>query len=136
MSKNITIEKVLDGLSQIFQMTDTVLNEWGSSEKSENLQFPVLLGMIALRMNWDEKQTREADPFVRKYVRSHSDWTVTRGAHGGIMKTSDKLKKEELRAAKDAAKKKMIEAIEAVASATQTKESEVETSIENDTEES
>jgi hypothetical protein len=70
-------------------------------------------------LNWDEKQLREADPFVRKYVRSHPDWHVTRGAHGGIMRASEKQKKEAAKAAKELASKQMKDAIEAKAAAAQ-----------------
>jgi pyruvate-formate lyase-activating enzyme len=69
--------------------------------------------MIAMKLNLDEKQVKEMDPFVRKYVRSHPEWYVTRGAHGGIMKASDKQKKEAAKEAKDLAKKQMQEALEA-----------------------
>lgn len=106
------IENVLKELTGLFQVTDQVINEWNGEG---NLQFPVLLGMMAVKLNWDEKQVREADPFVRKYVRSHPDWYVTRGAHGGIMRASEKQKKEAAKAAKDLAKKQMKDAIEAQA---------------------
>ena len=71
--------------------------------------------MIAVRMKWDEKQVRDADPFVRFHVRNHPEWHVTRGAHGGIMRKSDKDKKEALRLAKELAKKQMSDALEAKA---------------------
>jgi hypothetical protein len=108
------VNDLLEELTQLFQMTDQVLSEWTGEG---NLQFPVLLGMMAVRLNWDEKQLREADPFVRKYVRNHPDWHVTRGAHGGIMRSADKQKKEADKVAKDLAKKQMKEAIEAAAAA-------------------
>lgn len=111
---NSVIQKVFDDLTPIFQATEQSLNDWNGKG---NLQFPILLGMIAVRLNWDEKQVRENDPFVRKYVRNHPDWYVTRGAFGGIMKAEDKQKKEEDKAAKDLAKKQMKAAIEAKAAA-------------------
>lgn len=107
-----TISNNLEKLTAIFQATDQALSEWASEG---NLQFPVLLGMIAVRMRWDEKQVRDADPFVRFHVRNHPDWHVTRGAHGGIMRKSDKDKKETLRLAKELAKKQMSDALEAKA---------------------
>lgn len=111
---NPTAQKVLDELTQLFQATDAALSEWSGEG---NLQFPILLGMMAVKLNWDEKQVRENDPFVRKYVRNHPDWYVTRGAHGGIMRSSERQKKEELKSAKDLAKKQMQEALEAKAAA-------------------
>lgn len=109
---NDTIQKVTDSLSAIFAATDTALNEW-SGEGC--LQFPVLFGMLAVKMNWNEKQVRENDPIVRYYVRNNPDWYVTRGAHGGIMRISDKLKKETEKSNKEAIKAKIKAEIEAKA---------------------
>lgn len=99
-------------LTPVWKATNQVLDEWTGEG---NLQFPVLLTMIAVRMNWDDKQLRRNDPFVREYVRKHPDWYVTRGAHGGIMRASEKQKKEAAIAAKELAKKQMVDAIEAKA---------------------
>jgi hypothetical protein len=104
------IQTTLDRLAEIFTITDEVLNDWTGEN---NLQFPVLLGMIAVKMNWDEKQVREADPLIRFYIRNNPDWYVTRGAHGGIMRSSDKQKKELAKANKDAIKKQMQAIIDA-----------------------
>lgn len=104
------IQATLDRLAEIFTVTDEVLSDWTGET---NLQFPVLLGMIAVKMNWDEKQVREADPLIRFYIRNNPDWYVTRGAHGGIMRSSDKQKKELAKANKDAIKKQMQAIIDA-----------------------
>ena len=98
---NNSIQTTLDELTTIFNTTDEVLSEWN---QPTNLQFPVLMGMIAVKLNWDDKQLREADPIVRFYVRKHPDWYVTRGAHGGIMRVADKQKKEDARLAKSTIK--------------------------------
>lgn len=117
MSDGTTVkQKVLNELSELFDVTDQALSEWTGEG---NLQFPQLLLKMAVRLNWSDKQMREADPFVRKYVRSHPDWYVTRGAHGGIMRSSEKQKKEELRVAKETAKKQLQDQIEAQAAAVQ-----------------
>lgn len=109
-----TINSNLEMLRALFQQTDEVLNEW----KGEgNLQVPVLLGMMAVRFNWDEKQVRKNDPFVRFHVSNSPEWYITRGAHGGIMRASEKQKKEALLLAKTLAKKQMQEALEAKAAA-------------------
>ena len=111
-----TIQSVLDGLTTLWTATDQALNEWNGDG---NLQFPVLLGMIGVKLNWDEKQLREADPLVRYYVRRNPDWHVTRGAHGGIMRASEKQKKDAFKSAKEAAKAQMAAALAAkVATAT------------------
>ena len=109
---NNSTQTVLDELTNVYAITDLVLNEWKDKGKG-NLQFPDLLGMIAVKLNWDEKQMREADPLVRYYVRKHPDWYVTRGAHGGIMRTEDKQKKEQAKTAKSSIKDQMKAAIEA-----------------------
>lgn len=108
---------LLDNLMSLFKSTDEVLNEWTGDG---NLQFPVLLTMMAVKLNWNEKQIREADPLIRYYIRNSPDWYVTRGAHGGIMKASEKQKKEAVLAAKEAAKASMKAAIEAKALAAKT----------------
>lgn len=114
MSK--TVQDVLDRLSPLFQATDDVLAAWNGEG---NLQFPTLLGMMAVKLNWDEKQVRENDPLVRYYVRNNPDWYVTRGAHGGIMRSTEKQKKEQAKLAKEAAKAQVLAAVEAkVAAAT------------------
>lgn len=95
------IEPTLENLRALFKATDQALSEWTGEG---NLQFPILLGRMALAQNWNDKQVREADPFVRYYVRNHPDWHVTRGAHGGIMRASDKQKKEAVKVAKEAAR--------------------------------
>lgn len=110
----LVMKEVFDELTPIYQATEQSLNEW---QGEGNLQFPILLGMIAVRMNWDEKQVRENDPFVRKYVRKHPQWHVTRGAFGGIMRKDAKDKKEADKAAKELAKQQLKEAVEAKAAA-------------------
>lgn len=109
-----SIQVVLDDLMSIYKVTDEVLDEWKDKGKG-NLQFPDLLGMMAVKLNWNEKQMREADPLVRYYVRKHPDWYVTRGAHGGIMRTEEKQKKEQEKANKSSIKDQMKAAIEAKA---------------------
>lgn len=105
-----TVQNVLDKLSTVFETTEEMLNEWNGEGC---LQFPALMASIAVKLNWDEKQVREADPLVRYYVRNNANWHVTRGAHGGIMRLSDKQKKEAAKQAKDALKSQMKASIEA-----------------------
>jgi hypothetical protein len=111
---NDVINKIIDDLLPIFQATDQALNEWTSEG---NLQFPTLLASLAVKLNWDEKQIREADPLVRMYVRRHPDCYVTRGAHGGIMRRSERQKKEAIKDAAKAAKDILKQQIEAKATA-------------------
>jgi hypothetical protein len=116
MSDGTVKQKVLSELDELFDVTDQALTEWTGEG---NLQFPALLLKMAVKMNWSDKQMREADPFVRKYVRSHPDWHVTRGAHGGIMRMTERQKKEADKVAKDLVKKQMQDQINAKAAAQQ-----------------
>jgi hypothetical protein len=112
---NETMSSVLEDLSEVFSATNDSLNEWTGAG---TLQFPVLLAMMATKLNWDDKQMREADPLVRYFVRKHPDWHVTRGAHGGIMRITDKQKKEASKASKASAKDQLKAQIEAKAATT------------------
>lgn len=109
------VSEVVAQISHMFQTTDEILSVWS---QEGNLQFPTLLGMLSTKMNWNEKQTREADPLIRFYIRRNPNYHVTRGAGGGIMKASEKMKKEESRSAKDLIKKQMMAALEAKVAAT------------------
>lgn len=124
MTNNDTITTVLEDLTAVFSAADTALNDW---KGDCNLQFPVLMLTLAVKLNWDEKQMRETDPLVRYYVRKHPDWYVTRGAHGGIMRTTDKQKKEAAKASKASVKDLLKAQIEAkVAASSQTLSSDSE----------
>ena len=111
------IQSVTDQLVVVFKAADEILNDW---QGEGNLQFPNLMGMLAVKMNWDEKQVRENDPVVRYYVRNNPEWHVTRGAHGGIMRSSDRQKKEQAKSAKEALKQQMKATIEAKVAANST----------------
>jgi hypothetical protein len=110
MTNTDTVQNALNKLAPLFQVTDDVLNEWTGEG---NLQFPVLLGMLAVKLNWDERQVREHDPMVRFYIRNNPNWFVTRGAKGGIMRATDKEKKAVAKSAKDQTKADVAALIEA-----------------------
>jgi hypothetical protein len=114
MSVPLHIQSYLDSKVSMFQIVDEVLDAW-SGEGC--LQFPTLIGQVNAKMNWigkeGEKLSRANEPIIRDYVRNHPNWHVTRGAHGGIMRASEKQKKEEAKAAKDKAKAELAAAIEA-----------------------
>jgi hypothetical protein len=104
------IQSFLDNKIPMLLIVDEVLNEW----KGEGCyQFPALLGEIKLRMNWDDKQLRANDPIIREYIRNHSDWYVTRGAGGGIMRSTDKQKKDAVKIAKEKVKAELNAALDA-----------------------
>ena len=104
------IDNTLDDLKPIFKTIDDCLTEW---KGDGNLQFPTLIGMIALKLSWDDKQLREHDAIVRFYVRKHPDWHVTRGAHGGIMPATEKHKRDAIKIAKEIAKNQVKDAVAA-----------------------
>lgn len=110
---NVNIKNAAEKVTVVWEATEESLNEWSGSKPEGNLQFPALLGMVAVKMNWDEKQVRENDPIVRFYVRNNPDWHVTRGAHGGIMPAAAKQKKEADRLAREQAKESARTAVEA-----------------------
>lgn len=103
------IQNALDKLSTVFEATEEMLNDWNGEGC---LQFPALMASVAVKLGLNEKQVRETDPLVRFYVRNNPDWHVTRGAHGGIMRISDKKSKEDAKAAKAALKAQMKASIE------------------------
>lgn len=108
---NKTIETVIENLTAVYVATEEALGTWTSEE---SLKFPTLMGMLAVKLNWDEKQVRENDPLVRHYVRHNSEWTVDRGAKGGLQRVAVKNAKEEAqKATKAAAKKAVRDAVEA-----------------------
>lgn len=107
MSDNVT--KATEKFESIAKATEEALNNW-SGEGC--LQIPTLLGMMAVKFNWDEQEIRKNDPLIRFFIREHDDWHVTRGAGGGIMRMSDKQKKEQTRQTKVAAKEAARVAVE------------------------
>jgi len=114
MSVPLHIQSYLDSKISIFQVVDEVLDAWNGEGC---LQFPTLMGTVNAKMGWTDKEgeklSRANEPIIRDYVRNHPNWYVTRGAHGGIMRASDKQKKEEAKAAKEKAKAELAAAIEA-----------------------
>jgi hypothetical protein len=114
MSNPTSIQSFLDTQTSYLLVVEEVLNEW-SGEGC--LQFPNLMGTVTVKMGWEgkegEKIARAKEPIIREYVRTHPDWHVTRGAHGGIMRASEKQKKEDARLAKEKARAELNAAIEA-----------------------
>src|SRR5271166_2658933 len=101
---NENIDNVIQQIIPIWKATEEELEQWTSEG---NLQFPDLLEKLAANQNWTDKQLREYDPLVRFYVRRHPKFHVTRGAHGGIMRKSDKDKKDLAKTLKESLKKQI-----------------------------
>ena len=107
---NKSVDNTLDKIKEVLEFVEESLSEWTGNG---NLQFPVLIQMVAVKANWDEKQLRLNDALVRYHVRHHDDWYVTRGAHGGIMRKTDKQKKDAEKLAKETAKNQVKAALAA-----------------------
>lgn len=112
MSNPTDIQAFLDEQAPYLSVVEEVLNEWTGEGC---LQFPTLMGSVQLKLGWDDKTSRAKEPIIREFVRNHSTWYVTRGAHGGIMRRAEKQKKEAEKAAKEKAKAELTAAIEAEA---------------------
>lgn len=112
MSNPSDIQAFLDEQAPYLAVVEEVLNEWTGEGC---LQFPTLMGSVQLKLGWDDKTSRAKEPIIREFVRNHSTWYVTRGAHGGIMRRAEKQKKEAEKAAKEKAKAELIAAINAEA---------------------
>lgn len=100
MHNHITICTNFD--NSVFVETEASLGEWTSEE---NLQIPNLVGMVGRRLKLDASLVAEIDPIVRRYVRTHPDWRVSRGAKGGLQRKVVWEKKLSEKAALEAAKK-------------------------------
>lgn len=104
-----TIDTNTEALRILFSQCDQVLNEYSGVG---NLQFPILLGMMAVRFNWNEKMVREYDPLIRFHIRNHTEWCMARGAKGGIMRMDEKQKKDAAAQARLAAKAEVRRALD------------------------
>lgn len=107
---NKSVDNTLDKIKTVLEYVEEALSEWTGNG---NLQFPVLIQMVAVKANWNEKELRLNDAIVRYHVRNHEDWHVTRGAHGGIMRTTEKQKKDAEKLAKETAKNQVKAALAA-----------------------
>jgi len=107
---NKSVDNTLDKIKTVLEYVEEALSEWTGNG---NLQFPVLIQMVAVKANWNEKELRLNDAIVRYHVRNHEDWHVTRGAHGGIMRTTEKQKKDAEKLAKETAKSQVKAALAA-----------------------
>jgi len=106
---NANKQKLFNEFEEIFQLTDKILDEWSHDD---NMQFTILLSQLSSQLNWDDKQIKENDPIIRKYLRNHSEWCLVRGAKGGIMPLEKKQKKDAIKSARSNAVKELKEKIE------------------------
>lgn len=107
---NNNVNNILEKLNPIFTATDEILSSWTGIG---HLQFAVLSGMVAIKLNWTEKEVKDNDPLLRFFVRNHPDYYVTRGAKGGIGRLSDKQKKDQSSIMKENIKASLQAEIEA-----------------------
>ena len=110
MSNTAQIQTFLDSKVSMLLVVEETLNDWTGNGCR---QLPVLLNQIKVKMGWTDKQLRANDPIIREYIRTHSEWDVTRGAHGGIMRAVDKQKKAAAIEAKRLAKEEISRTLDA-----------------------
>lgn len=103
------VEVIMKKLSVVFEAAEDELNAFDGNDR---LQVPALVTKVALKLNWDEKQARELDPLVRFYVKNNSNWHVSRGAKGGIVRASVKEAADLAKASKEALKNQMKASLE------------------------
>lgn len=96
--------------TSVYVATEQSLSDWTSED---NLQFPHLVSLVGKSLSMDVTEHTEIDPIVRRYVRTHPEWRVSRGAKGGIMRLSVWQKKQGAKDALDAAKKAVKAQVEA-----------------------
>ena len=109
MNNELYIQSFLDSKKPVLLIVEEALNEWNGKGC---MQFPSLLEQIKTKMNWDDKQVRANDPIIREFIRNHPNWHVTRGAHGGIMRSTDKQEKEAVLLAKQKVKAEINAALD------------------------
>lgn len=100
MSSNDTdyVQLFLNDLTPILQAIDKRLNSWISQD---SYKIPSIILDVAEDLNLtSDKDIKNIDPFVRKYIIHHPDWEITRGAGGGAQRKSIRLKKIQVAAEK------------------------------------
>lgn len=110
---NTAVQEELSKLQTVLEAASEALDSWASEDR---LPLPTLIGMVGVKLNWTESDMRENDAVVRRFVRNHKDWQVSRGAKGGAQRMSVVKAKLDAQAAKAATKAKFKAQIEASAS--------------------
>lgn len=100
----------INTIKPVCEAIEEILSDWKSDN---NMQFAVLLSQLQVKMNWDDDKAKSHDPMIRFYIKSSSDWIMNRGAHGGISRASDKLKKINDMQAKQDVKNRLKEQMKA-----------------------
>lgn len=104
------VQNALTHIQPIFKAIEDALHDYHSEE---NYKIPDLVGAVALKLHWSEKDVRAHEAVIRYYVRNHHEWYVTRGAHGGVQRVSVRDAKETAKKNKIAAKADLRASIEA-----------------------
>lgn len=105
MSKEVIVNK----FSEIADLVDQVLNEY---DQQNNLQIPVLVAMVAAKMNMSPDMAKQIDPAVRWYIKEHPSWEVSRGAKGGVIPASKMKARIDAKSNKVKLKKELTNKIE------------------------
>ena len=102
---NNNINEVLSKIGKIYEAADEIFYSWDGPGL---LQVPNFMGMLAVKLDIEDKEIRNIDPLIRFYLKHHADFYIARGAKGGIDRRSNKTEKDNIKNQKDIIKK-MVE---------------------------
>jgi len=92
------IQFYAESKSKMLAVVEQVLNEWQSTG---NMQLPILLGRVKIKMGWDDKELKANDPIIRDFLsRFSSKYCIARGPFGGVARRVDRQAKIALALAK------------------------------------
>jgi hypothetical protein len=77
------MNKVLEKLEIVFVELEKILNQWAIKEAA---QYPMIMTLLAEKLDWDEDQKNLYNPVVRFYVKESEDWVSRPGVGGGVIK--------------------------------------------------
>lgn len=103
------IDDVLNKAKLIFEEVESVLSEHNDDTC---YKVPSLIKVLAVKLDWSEKQSRQNDQLIRFFLRDHSEYFITQGAKGGIQRKAVKAKKEQDKLLKDKLKEELKQIVE------------------------
>lgn len=99
---------IVDRFAEISETIDRILS---SHDTSTSLQVPSLVSMVFAELGNDKGDIKAIDHAVRFYLRSSSEWSVSRGIKGGVVPISKVRERERLKVQKESVKKELSEKI-------------------------
>jgi hypothetical protein len=89
---NTNIQAFFNSQTEILTTIEDFLAAWNWTA-NRTCQLPLLLNHLKEKYGWDKKTLNGKDPVIRDYLRNHTIYTISRGAHGGIELLASKQKK-------------------------------------------